>query len=304
MTHATTLVSNAGELAALGAALCWTATAFCFQAAGRLIGSLAVNLLRLVLAMALLALLAWIMRGQAWPGDAGAHAWVWLSISGLVGFALGDLCLFRALVLLGARRSTLVMSMAPPITALIGWVALGEILGGLQITAIALTVAGVMLAVRERTPAATEQHTPGALGKGILLALGGALGQAVGLVLSKHGMGEYDALAATQIRVMAGIASFAVMFTAVGWWPRLWDARRSPRGLALTAVGALFGPVAGVWLSLYAVQHTATGVAASIMAVTPILVIPVAAVVYRERITSRAVLGTVVAVVGVILLFL
>ena len=303
MTHATTLVSNAGELAALGAALCWTATAFCFQAAGRLIGSLAVNLLRLVLAMALLALLAWIMRGQAWPGDAGAHAWVWLSISGLVGFALGDLCLFRALVLLGARRSTLVMSMAPPITALIGWVALGEILGGLQITAIALTVAGVMLAVRERTPAATE-HTPGALGKGILLALGGALGQAVGLVLSKHGMGEYDALAATQIRVMAGIAGFAVMFTAVGWWPRLWDARRSPRGLALTAVGALLGPVAGVWLSLYAVQHTATGVAASIMAVTPLLVIPVAAVVYRERITSRAVLGTVVAVVGVILLFL
>jgi drug/metabolite transporter (DMT)-like permease len=297
--------SNTGELAALGAALCWTGTAFCFQAAGRIIGSLTVNLLRLVLALGLLSLLAWAMRGQAWPGDAGAHAWVWLSISGLIGFALGDMCLFRAFVLLGARRSTLVMSLVPPITAFIGWVALGEVLGLLQITAIALTVTGVIVAVRERSAvAAAAEHTPAELGKGVLLALGGALGQAAGLVLSKYGMGSYHALAATQIRVLAGIAGFAVVFTAVGWWPRLWDARRSPRGLAFTAVGALLGPVTGVSLSLYAVQHTATGAAASIMALTPILVIPVAAMLYRERITARGVLGSLLAVAGVILLFL
>jgi drug/metabolite transporter (DMT)-like permease len=303
--------SNTGELAALCTALCWTGTAFCFQAAGRAIGSLTVNLLRLMLALGLLSLLGWALRGQAWPGDASAHAWVWLSISGLIGFALGDLCLFRAFVLLGARRSTLVMSLVPPMTACIGWVALGEVLSLGQITAIALTVTGVILAVRERADTHTgagagvsKEHAPAELGKGVLLALGGAVGQAAGLVLSKYGMGDYHALAATQIRVMAGIAGFAVVFTAVGWWPRLWDARRSPRGLAFTALGALLGPVTGVTLSLYAVQHTATGVAASIMAVTPILVIPVAAVVYRERVTARSVLGAMVAVVGVILLFL
>jgi drug/metabolite transporter (DMT)-like permease len=297
--------SNAGELAALGTALCWTATAFCFQAAGRAIGSLTVNLLRLILALGLLSLLAWAMRGRPWPDDAGAHAWVWLSISGLIGFTLGDLCLFRAFVLLGARRSTLVMSLAPPMTAFAGWVALGEVLGLLQITAIALTVTGVILAVRERSAATPgAEHAPAEPGKGVLLALGGAAGQAAGLVLSKYGMGTYPALPATQIRVMAGIAGFAVVFTAVRWWPRLWDARRSPRGLAFTSIGALLGPVTGVTLSLYAVQHTATGVAASIMAVTPILVIPVAAIVYRERITARSVLGTMVAVVGVVLLFL
>jgi drug/metabolite transporter (DMT)-like permease len=295
--------SNTGELAALVTALCWTGTAFSFQAAGKAIGSLTVNLLRLLLALALLSLLAWILRGHAWPGDAGAHAWVWLSISGLIGFTFGDLCLFRAFVLLGARRSTLIMSMSPPITAFIGWIALGEVLDVWQMTAIALTVTGVILAVRERS-VATAEHAPVGLGKGVLLALGGALGQAGGLVLSKHGMGDYHALAATQIRVIAGIAGFAVVFTAVRWWPRLWAARRSPRGLAFTALGALLGPVTGVTMSLYAVQHTAAGVAASIMAVTPILVIPVAAVVHRERITARSVLGAMVAVVGVILLFL
>jgi len=297
--------SNTGELAALCTALCWTGSAFFFQAAGRAIGSLTVNLLRLTLALALLSLLAWVMRGRALPSDASAHAWTWLTISGLIGFTFGDLCLFRAFVLLGARRSTLIMSLAPPITAFIGWVALGEVLDWLQITAIALTVTGVVLAVRERmNPGAAPEHPRSELGKGVLLALGGALGQAGGLVLSKHGMGSYHALPATQIRVLAGLAGFAVVFTAVGWWPRLWDARRSPRGLAFTAAGALLGPVTGVTLSLYAVQHTATGVAASIMAVTPILVIPVAAIVFRERITARSVLGSAVAVVGVVLLFL
>lgn len=294
--------ANAGELAALATALCWTGAAFFFQSASHRIGSLAVNLLRLVVALPLLSLAAWALRGSAWPGDAGAHAWTWLAISGLVGFTFGDVCLFRAFVLMGARRATLVMSLVPPITALLGWLVLGERLGWLEITAIALTAAGVILAVRERSEAAAE--VPVELGKGVLLATGGALGQAVGLVLSKHGMGSYDALAATQIRVMAGIAGLVAVFLAVGWWPRLWDARRSPGGVGFMAAGALLGPVLGVSLSLYAVQHTATGVAASIMAVTPILVIPVAAIAYRERITARSVLGAVTAVVGVILLFL
>lgn len=299
------VTAHIGELAALGTALCWTGTAFSFEAAGRAIGSLVVNLLRLVLALALLSLIAWIARGQALPLDAGAHAWTWLSVSGLVGFTFGDLCLFRAFVLLGARRASVIMSMAPPITAIIGWLLLGETLAAIEIAAIACTVTGVAMAVHERRPAAPVhlERTPRELGLGVLLGLGGALGQAAGLVLSKYGMGSYHALAATQIRVIAGIAGFALVFTIIGWWPRCRAALASPRGLAFTGLGALLGPVAGVSLSLYAVQHTATGVAASIMAVTPILVIPVAAIVYREAITTRSVIGALLAVAGVILLF-
>lgn len=299
------VTSHAGELAALATAMCWAGTAFSFEAAGRAIGSLVVNLLRLVLGLILLSLLAWIVRGQPLPLDASAQAWTWLSISGLVGFTFGDLCLFRAFVLLGARRASLMMSMTPPIAALIGWLLLGETLAALQIAAIACTVTGVAMAVRERRPVAPVhlERTPREIGLGVLLGLGGALGQSLGLVLSKYGMGSYHAMAATQIRIMAGMAGFALVFTIIGWWPRCWAARKNPRGLAFTALGALLGPVSGVSLSLYAVQHTATGVAASIMAVTPILVIPVAAIVYREAITVRSVLGALLAVAGVILLF-
>lgn len=303
----TGLASQIGELAALGTALCWTGAVFSFEAGSRAIGSLPVNLLRLILALGLLSLITWALRGLPLPTDASAHAWAWLGISGLVGFAFGDLCLFRAFVDLGARLSSVVMSLVPPMAALIGWLMLGETLTGLQIAAIALTVIGVITAVSERRAGpglAHLQRTPRQLGKGLLLALGGALGQAGGLVLSKHGMGSYDALAATQIRVMAGIAGFVVVFTVAGWWPRLWAARKSSRGLAFTGIGAVLGPVAGVSLSLYAVQHTATGVAASIMAVTPILVIPMAAIVHREPITARSMLGAILAVLGVLLLFL
>ena len=120
----------AGQLAALGTAFCWVATALAFEAAGRRIGSLTVNLVRLVLAAGLLALEGWLVRGLALPVDAPPSAWLWLSVSGLVGFTFGDLCLFRAFVVLGSRLSTLMMSLAPPLTAVLGFLVLGEVLSG------------------------------------------------------------------------------------------------------------------------------------------------------------------------------
>lgn len=296
------LASHGGELAALATALCWTATPIFFETAGRAIGSLPVNLIRLVLAMLLLSLLAWITRGLLLPVDAGAHAWLWLSLSGLIGFVLGDMCLFRAFVVVGARLSSLVMSMVPPLATLLGWAVLGETLPPGKLAAILLTTGGVALAVTERA-APRPQQAPARLGLGVLLALGGAVGQAGGLVLSKLGMGDYGALPATQIRVLAALAGYALLFSAAGQWSRLWAARHQPRALGFTFLGSLFGPVVGVTLSLYAVQHAATGVAASIMATPPVLIIPVVAVVFRERISARSLTGTVLALAGVLLLF-
>ena len=116
---------HAGELFALLTALCWTVAAMSFEAAGKRVGSLAVNFIRLVLALLFHAIFSLLMRGSLFPLDAPAHAWLWLSLSGLVGFTIGDLLLFRALVVVGARVSMLMMALVPPITALIGWVALG-----------------------------------------------------------------------------------------------------------------------------------------------------------------------------------
>ncbi|MFY9822310.1 MAG: EamA family transporter, partial [Thermoanaerobaculia bacterium] len=114
----------------------------------------------------------------------------------------------------------------------------------------------------------------------------------------------YDAVAATQVRVLAGIAGYAVLFLLFHWWRRMGPALRDRRALSFAAVGAFFGPCIGVSLSLYAVQRTVSGVAASIMALTPILLIPLVVLLRRERVGIGGMAGAAVAVAGVAILFL
>ncbi|HAN95362.1 MAG TPA: EamA family transporter, partial [Firmicutes bacterium] len=105
------VAAHLGELAALTAALCWSLNSLAFEAAGRRVGSLAVNYLRIFVAFPLLTLTAWLTRGLALPLDAPPQAWLWLSISGLVGFVFGDIFLFRAFVEIGSRISLLIRSL-------------------------------------------------------------------------------------------------------------------------------------------------------------------------------------------------
>ena len=298
--------SHLGELAALGTASCWAFSSLAFEAAGRRIGALTLNLIRLVIAFAFLCLGAWAVRGLPLPVDASGRAWLWLAVSGLVGFVFGDLCLFRAFLVIGPRLSMLMMSLAPPLTAVIGWLLLGETLTGRDLLGMTLTVAGIAWAVLERRrPGEGDAPLPPRPPlSGVALGFGGALGQAGGLVLSKLGMGSYNAVAATQVRVLAGIAGYILLFFALRWWPRVWPAMRDGRALGFASLGAFFGPFLGVTLSLVAVQRTVAGVAASIMAVTPVLIIPLVVLLRRERVGLGGVAGAAVAVSGVALLFL
>ncbi|MBV1857579.1 MAG: DMT family transporter [Nannocystaceae bacterium] len=296
--------AHLGELYSVGTALCWVGTAVLFTKAGERMGSMVVNLLRMVMGLVILTVIAWTTRGMPWPTDASEHAWVWLSISGLVGFTFGDLCLFRAFLLLGPRLSTLMMSFAPPLAAVAGWIWLDERLGPWQIGGMCTVLAGVMWAILDRTPSEASEAPRSARRLGVLLGFFGALGQGVGLVLSKYGMGSYEAIAANQIRVFAGMVGFAVMFTVIGWWPRVRRSLKDGPGLAYTAGGAFAGPVLGVTMSLLAVQRIEAGVAASIMGTTPVLIIPYMVWVRKERVGVGGVLGALLAVSGVALLFL
>ncbi|MEZ4651166.1 MAG: DMT family transporter [Candidatus Eisenbacteria bacterium] len=295
-------IPHLGEIAALGTASCWTLTAIAFESAGRRIGSLVVNFLRLLIAAVFLSGFNAITRGHLFPDDASSHAWLWLALSGFAGFNFGDLCLFRAFVVLGSRLSVLVMSLVPPITAAIGYVFLGERLRPLDLAGMALTVLGFAWVVRSRR-ASPEEETHHHV-QGVLLALGGAVGQAVGLVLSKHGMGDYAPFAAVQIRVYAGILGFAVIFSASRWWPRFWRGLRDSRAFGWTTMGAFFGPFLGVSLSLLAVQKTEAGVAATLMTLTPVFILLPARILRGDRITWRSVTGAALAVGGSALLFL
>lgn len=301
-----------GQLAALGTALCWTVTSLSFEAAGKRIGSLQVNIIRLAIAIAFFAVVGLFTRGQPIPLDAGAHVWVWLSLSGLIGFVLGDLFLFQAFVDVGARTAMLVYSSVPPMTAVIGWLVLGERLSPVQWLAIGLTVAGIMTVTTARAPLPapaggstdTGAYAPAHRLRGIWFAALGALGQALGLVLGRYGAPVYDAFGATQIRAIAGFAGFAVLFVVRRRWRHIFVALHDRTAMRHTVRGAFFGPFLGVSLGLYAAQRAGTGVASTIMAIVPVLLIPVAIIAFRERVTLREVVGAVLAVGGVAILFL
>lgn len=296
-------ISHAGELVALATAGCWTLTALCFEAASRRVGSLAVNLARLILAMGFISVYCRVVRGQWLPFDATAYNWYWLLLSGVVGIFVGDMCLFRAFVLIGARKTMLVMSLAPPLTAIVGWLILGELLTPLDWAGMVLTVIGVAWVVMEQEPEG-EKGSSGKTFPGLTLAFLAATGQAVGLVLSKFGMKGYDPFAATQIRILAALGIFLLLFAAFRWWPRVKAILDQRAALGWTAMGAFFGTFLGISLSLLAVKLTKTGIAATIMSIVPILIIPPAAFFFKERITPRAVIGAFVAVIGVSVLFL
>ena len=193
----------------------------------------------------------------------------------------------------------LIQTLSPVFTAAIGWAALDEGLGPRGLGGIALVVGGVAWAVGDRTPGASQPRAH--VLRGVLLAIGGALGQAGGLVLSKRGMDGFDPVASTQIRVLAGITGFAIAITAAGFWPRVRAGLTDTRGVAATSVGALFGPCLGVALSLYAVAHTEAGVAAALIATTPVWLLAVS-LVRREPVRTGGIAGALVAVAGVELL--
>jgi len=303
-----------GELAGLAAAFCWTATAIAFESAGKKIGSLSVNLIRLFMAIFLLGIFTWISRGLFLPLDASFHQWKWLIISGLVGFSLGDLFLFEAYVRIGARLSSLIMSFTPPIAGIIGWLVMDERLSLLNIVGMAVTLTGIILVITQRKnrnpdPSRIAEAPPKKKRLsysvvGIMLAFGGAAGQATGLVLSKFGMQDYNAFAATQIRVIAGTIGFTVLFFILNRWKKVFTALKNKKAMKRVSIGAFFGPFLGVGMSLLAVQNTLTGIASTLMALVPVMIIPPAVFVFGEKVNALEIIGAFIAFGGVALFFL
>ena len=296
-----------GEIAALLTALCWTVTAMAFESAGKRVGALSLNLIRLLIGLAFLAVYNAIIHDGFLP-VANGYQWFWLALSGVVGFVLGDLFLFEAFILIGARISMLIMALVPPITALIGWITLGEIMSGMEFLGMGVTLLGIFLVLAKKRDPVKEKPVkrlhPGPLMLGSLLALGGAVGQAAGLVLSKKGMQDMNAFEATQIRIMAGVVGFTLVITLFRRWKHFRQALTDLKAMKTITLGSFFGPFLGVSFSLLAVQHTDTGVAATLMALTPVMIIPAAMLFYKERIHIMEILGAIISISGVALFFL
>lgn len=292
-----------GEFAALLTAIFWTVTSLSFESASHKIGSVAVNILRLIIGFAFLSVFNLIRRGLVLPLDASFENWIWLSLSGLVGFVFGDLFLFKSYTMIGSRFSMLIMTLVPPITAFFSFIILGERLTLFHYLGMTLTFSGIAMAIFSRKSKG-EKLSLKLAPKGIIYAFGGAVGQALGLVLSKFGLKNYDPFAATQIRIIAGIFGYTMLVTILARWGSIINAIHNKSGMLQTSLGAFFGPFLGVSFSLVAVKYTEAGIASTIMALVPVFIILPAVFLFKQKVTLTEILGSIVSVGGVALFFL
>lgn len=294
--------SHLGEFAALLTAFFWTITAISFESASRRVGSVAVNILRLIIGLIFLSVFNLIYRGFLLPVDASSENLIWLSLSGLIGFVFGDLFLFKSYTMIGSRFSMLMMTLVPPITAFFSWIIMDERMTLFHYLGMTLTFTGIAIAIFNRK-APGEKFSLKLSPRGILYALGGALGQALGLVLSKFGMKDYDPFAATQIRVFAGLFGFIILITILHRWSGVLTAVRNSEAMKSLTLGAFFGPFLGVSFSLMAVKYTEAGIASTIMALVPVFILIPAVIMYKEKVTIPEMIGAIVSVAGVGLFF-
>jgi drug/metabolite transporter (DMT)-like permease len=295
-----------GEIAALGTALFWSLTSIQFTQAGRRIGSGRTNRIRLVLAVAYLLLAHLLLYGELWPTQAEPFRWGWLGVSGVMGLVLGDASLFQSFITIGPRRGMLMMTLAPVISTLVAWGWLGETLHPVEIGAILLTVGGIAWVVSEREQGQQNSVESGRqYGWGVLFGLGGATGQALGLVLAKQGLvGGFPSLSATLIRMLVATGALWLVTLVRGQAGETWRALKDGKALKSVMGGSLTGPFLGVWLSMVAVQRAHVGIASTLMALSPIMLIPLTHWIYGERISPRSIAGTVVALAGAAIIFM
>ncbi len=300
-----------GEIAALLTALCFSISSIFFTVAGHKFGPLTSNRLRLVIAILLLGIIHWIGYGIPLPVNASLSRWLWLGISGIVGLAIGDLFLFRAYVTIGPRLGLLFLSLSPALASVLAWLLLGEALSLASIVGIAMTLAGIAWVVLESNhnpkpqPAETGDGLPKSNLSGYLAGLVAATGQALGVVLAKPGLADnFSPISGNVIRMSAAfVAIWLVTIFQRQVLPTVRQARDQKPGLLYVLAGAVFGPLVGVSLSLYAIQNTGVGIASTLIALPPIFLLPIGHFIFKEQITWRAVAGTVIAVIGVGLLF-
>lgn len=275
------------------------------------------NVLRLSMAVVFLALILWVSVGHPYPVYANGQAWLWLALSALVGYVFGDWCLFNCYLSIGARFGQLLMTLAPPMAAIAGWFLLGESLSWTALIAMVVTLTGIGISILSRGEGHKVKLTLPL--KGILLGVGAGIGQGVGLVLSKIGLTHYlEALpsdapeametmlpfASTMIRAIVGSLGFMALMALQKDLGRLKAAVHDATGMRYALVMTLFGPVVGVSLSLMAVEYTNAGIASTLMALTPVLILIPYAFIYKQKIRPREILGVTVSMVGVALFFL
>lgn len=304
-----------GEMISIGVAFSWTATALLSEMGSKRMGNVTLNFTRMALALIFSAILFVVVTGSPLPAKASTEAYMWMMLSGLVGYVIGDFCLFQCYIIIGSKFGQLFMTMAPITAAIMAWITLGQELRATAIIAMAVTLTGIAITVLGRGDNNHKLSLKLPI-NGVLFAIGAAVCQGVGLVLSKIGMNHYEAslaepcqewilpFYANVFRCLAGIIGFALLLKFREGFGSLRRNITDRTSMTVATLTTIFGPFVGVGCSLLAVQYTSAGIASTLMALTPIIIILPAWWFFKQPITLKSVIGALISVAGVSLFFL
>lgn len=300
----------------------WTVTALLAEVASKRITPLGLNVIRMMMSLVMLAVLMWVWGGKPYPIDADGETWMWLSLSGFVGYVLGDFCLFNSYLLIGSRFGQLFMTLAPAAAAIFGWILLGEHMSPLAICGMLVTMLGIGISVISRgndgdsngkKRSSIQIKLPL---KGVLFGIGAGLGQGIGLVLSKVGMTHYESViqspdvlslmpfSSTFIRAITGLIGFSLTMIVTGKTRSIIASTHDTKGMLFALGATITGPFIGVSLSLMATLYTSTGIAQTIMAMTPVFILLPSWYFFKQKVTALEIVGAIIAVLGVAMFFL
>lgn len=318
MTEGTPTNALLGEIISIGVAFSWTLAALSSEIGSKHLGVFVMNVWRMALALIFSCLLCFVLLGSPFPIYASLQTWGWLLLSGVVGYFFGDWCLFNSYLTIGSRYGQLFMTLAPMFTAFAAWGTLGQTLSWKAILAMTITITGIAISIMGRGEGKSlfNIQLPA---KGILFGIGAGMGQGFGYVLSKIGMDHYIAdvpatvlpsiidklpFASNLIRCVAGLICFSLWLVMRGGLPRLRHSIHDHRGLLAMLVAVFSGPVIGVGFSLMAANYVEAGIASTIMAMTPIIILLPSHWLFHQPVTLKGIIGAVVSVIGVSLFFL
>lgn len=310
-----------GEIISLTVACSWTVTALVSEIGTKRIGVLNFNVWRLAVATIFTLLFTFCLTGHFGAQYAGPQTWFWMSLSGFVGFFFGDFCLFKSYLYISSRYGQLFMTLAPAAAAVAAWVTLGQKMTLSNIAAMTVTLTGIMITVLQKSDDSSKHFALQSAFpiKGILYGIGAGLGQGLGLVLSKIGMEHYEAdipqeamaemehiipFSANMIRCVVGFLCFLLVVILNRGSKELIKAPLTKKTAWSIFLAVMFGPFLGVGFSLMAVQYTKVGIAQTLMALTPILIILPSYWLFKQPITLKGVIGAAISFIGVTMFFL
>ena len=286
-----------GESLALAAAFGWVGSSVFLERASKETGTLAVNLIRLVIAMLFLGVITYVKRGLVLPLDVTKESFKFLSISGLFGLFLGDFFLYKSYIKIGPRITLLVMTFSPIAVSILSFFILGEKIEEFKVLGMLLTIIGIAIVILKKKNDKEFSKV------GFIYDLLAMLWEILGIVFTRLGSIDYDSFATIQVRTIPAILAFIVYISLKKEWSNIKEGILNKKGMIYIVLGTIVATL-GVTALVEAMKYANVGIVSTLAATSPILIIPISIIFFKEKVSILEGIGALISFVGITIFFI